>query len=254
MKYLKSELVKIRKSRSLFIILLLALSYSIFVYAEYFYEQSTNQSFFIFFYKSISGLTDIPIFNIGSIVFTSLLFAKEFEDRTILYIFMRPVECSKLFFSKIIAIIIYSFGIIIILFLNTLIVSICFFGIKVLPGDISIANSIIRCLVCLLYTFVGILISTGLSCLMAVTIKNEFGSIILSTIIFMITTIWTLKIGKYTIPISTYQNPVNYFTINFNEFLVRCRNFTMLNIVVIFVLMALSYHVLRQLRKGLKNY
>lgn len=252
--YLKNELAKIRKSKSLLIVLLLALIYSTFIYGEYFIRQPLNQSCFVFFYKCISGLTGIPIVNICAIVFTSLLFAKEFEDRTIIYVFMRPIKCSKLFFSKIAAIIIYSFGITILLFLITLLLSLGFFEVIKLPDDISITNSFIRCLICLLYTFVGMLISIGLSCLMSVTTRNQFGSIILTTIIFMLTTIWTFEIGNYIIPISTYENPVNYFTISFNEFLVKCRNFTFINVFVIFVLVAVSYYLFRRLRKGIKNY
>ena len=252
--YLKQELMKIKKSKSFLIILLVTLSYSIIVYSEYLYSISRSESFFIFFYKSVSGFTGVPIVNIGAIVFTSLLFAKEFEDRTIIYIFMRPIKCGKLFLGKILAIIIYSFAVTTILFLITLVLSISFFELKSLPGDISMANSFIRCLVCILYTFVGILISIGLSCLISVITRNQVGSIILSSILFMFTSVAHFTIWNYTIPISTYYNTVNYFTVNFNTFIVKCRNFTILNLFVIFVLTGISYYLLMKLRTGLKNY
>lgn len=252
MRYLKNELKKINKSKLSQILLALVLIYSVVIYSTYLYILDNQQSFLTFFLESFRKMTTIPIFNIISIALSSLLVAREYQDRTMMYVYIRPAKTYKLFFSKFIAVMLYSCFIVLIVFLLTLFIGCLFFEYIPFYFDTNIGDSMLRCLIYLLYTFVGLLISTSLSFLICVIVRNQVGSALISILLFTFFSIanWEFSLwGKsYSFPMSTYMDPSIYFNLDLNSFISRCGKFTLLNLLVISIFIFISYIISLQIR------
>ncbi|HGG0418967.1 TPA: ABC transporter permease, partial [Clostridium sporogenes] len=117
MSYLNIEIKKIRKSKLGLITFITVCFFTVTLYAIFRYTDK-EMSVFKFFFRVFAGLNYLP-FIIPAIVFISLLFAKEFQDRTMIYTFLRPVKYYKLFFSKMLAAFLYSIFIVVIIFFAT---------------------------------------------------------------------------------------------------------------------------------------
>lgn len=202
-------------------------------------------------------LTYFPML-VPPILFTSLLFGKEFEDRTIMYTFIRPINYRKLFLSKIAAAYLYSLFIACLFFIVTSIYGMIFFSITPFEFDNSILQSSFRCLVLFLYTCIGMLLVISICSIINMYSLKMFGSVIFTSILWIVLSVIVVNVNfngdAFRIPFTTYLNPVEYYEQLMSTFLIRCIGVTVINCIVIFLELFCAYKRALKFRKGLKMY
>lgn len=248
MDYINVELKKIRKSSLLAISIISLLAFSI-IYFIINSLISPDISCFKFIYRSYAILAYFPIL-VPPILFTSLLLGKEFQDRTLMYTFIRPIKYNRLFVAKIAATYLYSLFICCLIFILTVIYGVIFFDITPFEFDSNIFQSCLRCFILLIYTSVGTLLVISLSSIVNMYLRNMVGSVINTMIMWVILSIIIFKFNinntLLKIPINTYLSPAQYYNFPLNEFFTRCIYVTLANIILIIIELFILY------RKSLK--
>lgn len=256
MDYINVELKKIRKSRLLAISIISLLAFSI-IYFIINSLISPDISCFKFIYRSYAILAYFPIL-VPPILFTSLLLGKEFQDRTLMYTFIRPIKYSRLFVAKIAATYLYSLFICCLFFILTVIYGVIFFDITPFEFDSNIFQSCLRCFILLIYTCVGTLLVISLSSIINMYSRNMVGSIMSTMIIWAILSIVLFKFNindtLFKIPISTYLSPAQYYDFPLGKFLSRCAYVTLVNVTLIIIELFISYTKSLKFRNGKKIY
>ena len=255
MWYLSSELKKIRRSKQLLFSFIL-----IFIIVAVYYPvnniASSDMSMFKFIFRVYGLLGFFPL-SIPPVLFISLLFAKEFQDRTMTYIFLRPIKYYKLFLSKIFASAIYSSLIATIYFAVTVVYGFFFFIVVPFEHDSCVKDSMIRCCILFLYTLIGLLLISALSCFISIFVRHMFGSVIITFTIWIINSFFLsatfyLMDQEFKAGISTYLNPAAYSELDLNLFVDRFIAVTILNLVVVLIGLFISYRISLKYRKGKK--
>lgn len=254
MWYINLEMKKIIKSKLALILFILTVSFAIidcFIIKNF----TPDINIFKFIFKGLASYSYFPIF-IAPIAITCFLFAREFQYRTIMYTFIKSINYNKLFFSKILVAFIYS--ILLIVIYSLIIFTYGFFNFKLIPFefDVNIMQSITRCIIYILYLFIGVLLTISITALISIKIKNLMGSFISTISFLVISNVANLKVNifnnVYRIPLSTYLNPASYYENKFDVFINKCGAFTFLNLLVITVLILISYSSLLKIKKGIK--
>lgn len=252
MDYLSTELRKIHASK-FFQLSCIALAVFSLIYFAINSITTPDISIFKFIYRAYATLAYFPLL-IPPILFTSLLFGREFQDRTMVYAFMRPIRYSRLFISKLAAICVSSIAISVIFFIVTLIYGAIFFKVEAFSFDTSISYSVLRCFILLVYTCIGDLIVASVSVMVNIFSRNLFGSIMGSIIIWGILSIMLCKFklnGEIIkIPMSTYLNPAMYYEMSFHGFLNRFAVVSIINLILISIVLFIAYKISLGFRKG----
>ena len=234
-------------------------------------QREPDISSYKFFMRNWSEL-DILFLHIPTIIATGLLFSKEFQDRTMMYVFIRPINHTKLFFSKVIAIFVYSSAVIssycIVLFL----ISIIFLKNKPLDFDLMLHHTMIRAGILFLYTFIGILLVCTLCCFISMFVRNMFGCSIISCILWVILSsliaipikfdeVQLLVEGKLAvkamqhinmIQVSTYKSPAYYYQLEINSFIQMFFKIVIINLSVISIFFGINIYIFSRIRSGKK--
>lgn len=215
MKYIKNELYKLNKSRQgmigYLLVLFLMIGYTmLFLTKNEFRESVTGGIEFSIAILSNISHTYILFFII--FLMTSFIFAKEFESRTYVYIFIRPVSWASLFTAKIAAVMIYFAQIIITVLLVSLLTGVLVWGAKPIGSvDLTMAESVCRLLYYYLSTWFNMVFLVSLCALVSVILKSQISTIIVSFAIFL-----SLALAVSYIPdILIYNSPTLYLFLVF---------------------------------------
>lgn len=145
MKYIRLELYKLHHSRAGQLFMLIPVLAGFCFIIMFLQKRELIKGTFQLMVAVINNLNNNVVFTITAAFVTSFLFAKEFQDRSYLYVFFRPISLLKLYFYRVIAIMLYLLEIILIISIICVAIGIVLFhDITIDTGDISLVNYIIR--------------------------------------------------------------------------------------------------------------
>lgn len=214
MELIRRELSKIECSRSgallnILVILLVGL-YSIIL--THYNQTMTITNGLEFVIGIANNINMFGIMMLISVYYTSVLFAKDYEDRTYLYASIRKISIYKIYLARIVAIVLYIVKLYI--FIDSILLIYGFFkwGFAPLPMCISTGESITRVGLLLIEICVSNLFWISVTVLASVIFKNQIIAIIIgvfsNTVINIITQLLPQGMRRFTI------SPYNDFYAN----------------------------------------
>jgi ABC-2 type transport system permease protein len=197
----------------------------------------------------MSNVQKFYILSVCTIFITSLIFAKEIQDRVCIYIFVRPVSLVKLYISKILAIWIYLILMLSTVFIISIITNTIIgkgISIEIIYEKIGYISS---------YYFmmaVSVLIVINLSAVFSVILKNQLSSILATLLAIMFITFFSYALPDvlfyYTyVPYMELTHIVEYTSDRYNDLFVK-GIFIILIYSSIFFFITNSY--VKKLKKG----
>lgn len=257
--YAKNELYKLNHSLQgklgILIIGLLAL----FLSTTYIKVGNAFQNSFLSFpMYLISNIQNIYILIIISIIATTFLFDREFQDRTYIYIFIRPVSWVRLLIDKIIASYLYIIELLCGITIFSIILGLLTGNIKPCSSlDTTLISSFIRVFGYFIITSLSFIFIISLTSLISINCRNQIGSIITTLILFFIIIILIIAIFKE----SNYSFTPFYYLF-FSQYISELTVSSIIKIIfkglVILLIYSiipffLAYKIGNKIRKGEKN-
>lgn len=145
MNYIGVELYKLNHSKSGRIFMCISILTAVFFIMMFMQRKEMIKGTLQLMPAVINNMDKSFVFIAVTAFVTSFIFAKEFQDRTYLYVFFRPVSLAKLYMNRIIAIMIYLFEIFFVIsFICALAGIVLFKGFTIETGDTSLKYYIIR--------------------------------------------------------------------------------------------------------------
>lgn len=256
--YLKNEILKLMKSKYIYFIIVSTFLFQMIFCGYYLMYLPKQEGVFNFTYSVVMQMSlAIFIYEINGIVLGAFLFSKEYQDRTFMYVIIRPISNIKLFLSKVIIMLVLSILIFIFSFLSSSLIGYIFFpytpfsisGIDFFMQDLNIVESFIRMILFSTSVIIGILLSGAISIIYSCLSKNFLGTIISSIVTFIIVAFpIQLKNGNY-FSISSYQFPNYLMEKDFNTYLELQTKLNLLNIFVVIIIYIIGYKLMEKSRK-----
>lgn len=131
---------------------------------------------------TLGNLYRTTIFQVITVLIASLLFSSEFSGSTIKYIMIRPVFLWKLFFAKIVAVWIYSAGLLLFIFFLSSISGLIFWDIRPLhgPGQAELGSGWLRIFILYFSSWFNTIFIISLALLFGVILKKQVSTIIVT--------------------------------------------------------------------------
>ena len=196
MKYVKDELYKLNHSfQGRICILLVSLMAIFLTVANIVIGKGSEDSFLTFPMYLISNIQNVYILIIVAIIATTNLFDKEFQNRTYIYIFIRPISWLHLFISKILASFLYMLEILSGILIFSLVIGLFVGTIKPCSElDPNLLSSIIRLLGYFFIVAISFFFIISLTSIVSINARNQITSIVVGIILFFITIILMISI------------------------------------------------------------
>jgi ABC-2 type transport system permease protein len=251
-KYLKIELYKLNKSTNGKISLLLVSALFIIYSLIAFYRSKNIISAIQFSMYMFSNINNTFAIYFITILMTTFMFAKEFEDRTFTYIFCRPVSWIKLFITKILAILIFLGEIILGIFVLSFIIGALFWNISKIPGlDLNLLQSITRMCYYYISSWFNLVFIISLTIFISILLKKQIGTMIASCGVFFILALFVSYIPENI----TYSTPTIYLFLSFfiKTNIINFMNFVYKGMVISFlyslIIIVFTFFITLRIRK-----
>ncbi|KNY28936.1 ABC transporter permease [Pseudobacteroides cellulosolvens] len=252
-KSIKNEYTKINDSilgKASFII---SIALTIIYMVIYGVSLDKNQSFLSYSAEVFERVSLLYIFSFIAVTLTALLFAREFQDRTIIYVLIRPIKASKLFLNKIFAIALYVFKIMTLCFFIPMLPGLIIFKFQYFNFDANWVDSILKMALFYVNSLISIFLPIIICVLISLISKNQLISIISTLVVFFIGIFLNLTVtfGSFQTKMSVipYIVMTKYIEEKFNIFKDYFMYYTFMQAIFLLIVFVLCYRYWTRITK-----